>query len=73
MFITNNYVHFHDTRQSNSLHIFGHTKNILRYIVCSFGPLLLNSLSADLRNISVYLFKKYYKQQVLDRLYIFNF
>ena len=59
MFVTNNYVHFHDTKLSNSLHIFGHTKNILRYTVRIFGRLLWNSLSADLRNIStVYLFKK---------------
>ena len=63
MFITNNYVHCHDTRLSNSLHIFGHTKNILRYTVRIFGPLLWNTLSADFRNIiTVYLFKKYYKQ-----------
>ena len=50
MFITNNYVHFHDTRLSTSLHIFDHTVRII-------GPILWNSLSADLRNISiVYLF-----------------
>ena len=73
MFITNNYVHFHDTKLSNSLHIFGPTKNILRYTIRIFGPLLWNSLSADLRNIStVYLFKKYYKQHLLDKLYIFQ-
>ena len=69
MFITNNHVHFHDTRLSNSLHIQSHTKNILRYTARIFGPLLWNSLSADLRNIStVYLFKRYYKQQLFDRL-----
>ena len=65
MFITNNYVHVHDTRLSNSLHIFGHTKNILRYTIRIFGPLLWNWLSADLRNIStVYLFKTYHKHQL---------
>ena len=69
MFVTNNYVHVHDIRLYNSLHIFGHTKNIFRYTVSIVGSLSWNSLSADLRYIStVYLFKKYYKHQLLDRL-----
>ena len=57
MFTADNYVHFHDTRLSNSLQIFGHAKNILIYTVRIFCIVLQNSLSADLINIStVYLF-----------------
>ena len=66
--ISNNYVHLHNTRQSNSLHIslhIGHTMNIFGNTVNTRGPVLWNSLRANFKSIStVHVFK----HQLFDRL-----